>query len=111
VIIQRIDLHLEVRIVVKQSGIAVAGTLQLFAHIHDLVLLGSDLGLKVLDGGGKLNVSRRLCIDALLKVRILMSVLFLQRLKVIEFVLEAHHLVLELDDLTLAIDKLCFLIL
>lgn len=40
-----------------------------------------------------------------------MSVLLFQRLQVVQFILERDYLVLKLDDLSLAVDQLGFLIL
>ena len=57
VVVQGVDFNLKVGIIVEQSGIAVAGSLQLLSHVHDLVLLGSYLCLEVLDAIGQLDVS------------------------------------------------------
>ena len=48
VVVQRVDFDLQVRVVVQESRIAVAGALELLSHVHDLVLLRSDLRLQVL---------------------------------------------------------------
>ena len=56
VVVQRIDFDLQVRVVVQQCRVGVPGALQLFPHVHNLVLLGSDLGLEFLDVVCQLNV-------------------------------------------------------
>ena len=76
VIVQRVDFNLEVRVIVKKCGIAISSSLELFSHVHDLILLGSDLGLEVLDASGEFHVSRALGVNSLLEVSILVSVLF-----------------------------------
>ena len=45
VVIHRVDLNLEVGIVLKQSTIGVAGTFELLAHVEELILLLSDFNL------------------------------------------------------------------
>lgn len=55
-IVQRIDFNLQVAVVVQQSGVAVASTLQLLSHVHDLVLLGSDSALELFNGVGEIDV-------------------------------------------------------
>ena len=111
VVVQRVDLDLEVRVVVEEGAVAVSGTLELLSHVHDLVLLGTDTGLEVLDGSGEFNVARSLAVDTLLQVTVLIAVLLLEGLQVVELVLEADHLVLQLNDLAFALDKLCLLAL
>lgn len=83
VIVQRIDFNLKVRIVVKKCGIAISGSLEFFSHVHDLILLGSDLGLEILDGSSEFHVSWALSVNSLLKVSILVSVLFFKTLEVV----------------------------
>lgn len=48
-VVKRIDLDLQVRIVVKEGRVAVSCTLELLAHVHDLVFLCTNLRLEVLD--------------------------------------------------------------
>ena len=110
-IVERINLDLEVGVVVEEGRVAVSGTLELLAHVHDLVFFGANLGFEVLDAGGKLDISGALAVNALLKVRVLVAVLFLESLKMVELVLEADNLVLELNYLTLTLDKLGLLTL
>ena len=45
VVIHRVDLHLEVWIVLEEGAVGVAGTLKLLAHVKELILLLSDLHL------------------------------------------------------------------
>jgi hypothetical protein len=49
-IVERVDLNLEVRIVIQESRVAVSGSLKFLSHIHDLILFGTNLSLKLLDG-------------------------------------------------------------
>ena len=105
-IVERVDLNLKVRIVVQESRVAVSGSLKFLSHIHDLILFGTNLSLKLLDGICKFNISGRLRVNSLLEVGILISILFLQALKVIQLILEADHLILKLDDFSFAIYKL-----
>ena len=83
VVVQRVDLHLQVRVVVKESGVAVSGTLEFFSHVHNLVFLGPDFGFEVLDARRQLDVSLALGVDPLLEVHILIAVLVLKSLQVI----------------------------
>lgn len=105
-IVERVDLNLEVRIVIQESRVAVSGSLKFLSHIHDLILFGTNLSLKLLDGICKFNISGWFRVDSLLEVSIFISILLLQALKVIQLVLEADHLILELNDFSFAIYKL-----
>lgn len=111
VVVQRVDFNLQVTIVIQQRRVAISSSFQLLPHIHDLVLLGSDLGLQFLDVVGQVNVATTLRVDSLLQVHVLVSVLLLQGPEVVQFVLEANDLVFELDDLALAVDELGFFVL
>ena len=83
VVVQGINLHLQIRIVVQKGRVAVSCSLELLSHVHDLVLLGSDLALKLLDGGCQLHVSRAFRIDSLLEVCVLMPVLLFKIFQVV----------------------------
>jgi len=48
---------LKVRVVIKESRVAVSGTLELFSHVHNLVLLRSDLDLQLFNAVGEFDVS------------------------------------------------------
>ena len=111
VVVERINLDLQVRIIIEKGRVRVASTLKLLSHVHDLVLLAADLGLEVLDAGSELNVAGALGVNALLEVDVLVAVLLLESLQVVQLILETDDLVLELDDLTLALDELSFLTL
>ena len=95
VVVQGVNLDLEVGVVVEEGAVAITGTLEFLAHVHNLVLLGTDTGLEVLDGGGELDVTRAFAVDALLQVTVLVAVLVLKGLQVVELVLEANDLILE----------------
>lgn len=110
-VVKGINLNLEIAIIIKESWIAIPGTFEFLSHVHDLVLFGSDLGLKILDWSCKLNVPWALSIDSLLKINILISVFFFECLQVIELILETDDLILKLDDLTFTIDELGLLAL
>lgn len=56
-VVKRVNLNLEVAVIIKKGRITVSGTFELLSHVHDLVFLCSDLGLKIFDGCGKFNVS------------------------------------------------------
>jgi len=56
-VVKRVNLNLEVAVIIKKGRITVSGTFELLSHVHDLVFLGSDLGLKIFDGCGKFNIS------------------------------------------------------
>ena len=45
VVIHRVDLHLEVGVVLEEGAIGVAGTFKLLAHVEELILLLSDFHL------------------------------------------------------------------
>ena len=109
-IVERVDLYLEIRIVIQKCWVTVSCTLKLLSHVHDLVFLGTNLSLKLLDRVGKFNISGWFGVNPLLEVGILISVLLFQALKMIQLVLEANHLILKLDDFSLAINKLWFFI-
>lgn len=111
VVVQGVDLDLKVRVVVEEGAVGVTGTFELFSHVHDLILFGADLCLEVLDGGSELDISRSLRIDSLLEIGVLISVLVLESLEMVEFVLEAYNLVLKLDDLSLTLNQLGLLTL
>lgn len=51
-VVELVNLNLEIGVVVEESGVAVSSPLQLFLHMHDLVLLGPDFGLQVLHACG-----------------------------------------------------------
>ena len=51
VVVERIDLDLQVRVVVEESRVTVSGAFKLFSHVHDLVFLGANLRFKVFDAG------------------------------------------------------------
>ena len=56
-VVQGINFNLKVRVVIKESRVAVSGTLELFSHIHNLVLLSSDLALQLFNTVGEFDVS------------------------------------------------------
>lgn len=76
-----------------------------------MVFLGSNLGFKILDASSELDVSASFTIDSLLEINILVSVLLFKSSKMVELVLEADNLVLELDDFTFTFNELSFLAL
>ena len=57
VVVKRVNLNLEVRVVVQKSTVAVTGALKFFSHIHYLVLFSADLCFKILDGSSKFNIA------------------------------------------------------
>ena len=73
-IIERVDFNLQIGVVIKEGRIAISGTFELFPHVHDLILLGSDFGRKFFYASGKLNISSTLLVNSLLKISILVSV-------------------------------------
>ena len=76
-----------------------------------MVLLCSDLSFKFLDVVRQFNVSSSFIIDSLLKIGILISVFLFKRFEMVELVLEADNLILELDDFAFTVDKLSLLVL
>jgi len=55
-VVKRVDLNLEVTVIIKKGGIAVPGAFELLSHVHDLVFLSSNLGFKIFDGCGEFNI-------------------------------------------------------
>ena len=110
-VVERIDLNLQVRVVVEERRVAVSCAFELLAHVHDLVFLGANLRFKVFDAGRQFDISGSLAIDTLLEVSVLVAVLVLEGLEVVELVLEADDLILELDDLAFALNELGLLAL
>lgn len=111
VIVEWVNFNLKVAVIIKKGRIAVSGTFELLSHVHDLVLLGSDLGFKIFDGCGKFNIPWALSVNSLLKINIFISVFLFKSLQVIKLVLETDDLVLKLNNFTLTVDKLCLLAL
>lgn len=42
-VVKRVDLDLQVRVVVEEGRVAVPGALEFLAHVHDLVFFGANL--------------------------------------------------------------------
>lgn len=55
-VVKRVDLNLKITVIIKKGRIAVPGTFELLSHVHDLVLLGSDLGFNIFDRCGEFNI-------------------------------------------------------
>lgn len=105
-IVQGINFNLQIRVVVKQCRVAIPCSLKLLSHVHDLVLLRSDFTLQVLDLCVQVDVSGALRVNTLLKISVLVSVLFFERLEMAELILEANDLILKLNYFTLAVYQL-----
>ena len=84
VVVHGVNLDLKVCVVLKEGRVGVSGTLKLLAHVHQLVLLLSNLHLKLFDGTTELHVLAALSIDSPLKVSILILVTLLQALQVVQ---------------------------
>lgn len=108
VVVQGVNFDLKVGVVIQQSTVAVTGAFKLLSHVHYLILLGTDLCLKILDGGSELDIARSLRINSLLEISVLVSVLVLECFKVIELILEGNNLIFQLDDLTFTLNQLGF---
>jgi len=105
-VVKRIDFNLQIWVVIQKGRVAISCTFKFFSHIHDLVLLWSNLGFKIFNAGRKLNVSLRLRINSLLKINILIAVFLFKSLQMIEFILETDDLIFQLYNFTLTLDKL-----
>lgn len=110
-VVQRVNFNLQIGVVVQQGRIAVSGALQLFSHVHNLVLLGSDLRFKIFNARGQFNISLALSVNSLLEIDVLVSVFFLEGLQVVELILETDNLIFQLNNLALALHELRLLAL
>lgn len=68
VVVQRVNLHLQVRVVVQQSRVTVPGSLQLFAHIHNLIFFRPYFAFQLLYAISQIDVPSALLVNPLLQV-------------------------------------------
>lgn len=108
-VVEGVDLHLEIGVVVEQGRVRVPGTFQLLAHVHDLVFLRPDAHFQVLDLRGQLAVKIAVFVNPALEVSVFLSVAFLHALQVGQLTLEVRLLVFQLDHFRLSFDELALL--
>ena len=106
VTIHGVDLHLQVSVVLNESRVRVSRTFELFAHVHELVFLLSDLGLELLNTTRQLHVLAAFIVDAALQVSVFVFVTSLELFQVVQFVHEVVHLDLEHVDLSVRVFEL-----
>lgn len=111
VVVHAVNLHLQVGIVLQQGGVRVPRTLQLFPHIHQLVLLLADLHLKLFDRSRQFNILTTLRVDASLQILVLLLVTLLQLLQVVQLVDEIVHLCFQIGDLSVSLTQVHLLAL
>lgn len=111
VVVQGINFYLKVGVVIKESRVAVSGTLKLFSHVHNLIFLRSDLDLQLFNAVGEFDVSWALGIDSLLKINIFISIFLLKNLQMVKFILETNNLIFQLDNFSFTIDELALFVL
>lgn len=104
-VIERINLGLQVGVLIEKGRIIISRVFKLFSELHNLIFSHADLSIIILNKSGELSISDAFLVNPSLDIGILIAVSLIERSQMLKLFLVAGLLSSQLEELALGINQ------